>query len=85
MKALIGALVLAGLFTTQANAASCGQMIEAKSEAKATIAYLNSKIKDARNADVIAELVDQRSALVQKIQILDSKINDLCKGDDYND
>jgi hypothetical protein len=85
MKAIIAVLALTGLFSTQAMAAkSCGQMIEAKSEAKATIAYLTSKIKDSNNADKIAELSEQRAELVDYVARLNATINDVCKAD-YND
>lgn len=84
MKAIIAVLAL--VITTQAHAyKSCGQMIEEKSEAKARIAYLASKIKDTNNGDKAAELSSQIEKLDGYVKYLTATINDVCKGDDYND
>ncbi|QDK46898.1 hypothetical protein DOM22_17925 [Bdellovibrio sp. ZAP7] len=84
MKALIGALVLAGLFTSQANAASCGQMIENKAKALTQIKSLTAQIKASNNADVIEVLTEKRQDYVDYAARLEVTINELCKAD-YND
>ncbi|WP_413558821.1 hypothetical protein [Bdellovibrio sp. HCB209] len=86
MKAIIAALALVGLFTTQAHAAkSCGQMIEEKAEANARIAYLVSKINSSNDGEKIAFWKSEVATLKATADYWTATINDLCKGDDYND
>jgi hypothetical protein len=84
MKAIIAALSLVGLFSTQAMAASCGQMIENKAKALTQIKSLTAQIKATNNADVIEVLTEKRQDYVDYAARLEVTINELCKAD-YND
>jgi hypothetical protein len=89
MKAMICALALAGLFTSQAHASisnmSCGQLADAKAVTVAKLKTVGAKIKDARNSDKIEALKNEKEALTDLFLDLDSEIKDRCMGDDYND
>lgn len=79
MKQIVFALSLIMLSQGALAAYSCSDLQAAKSAYAAELSYLNNKISNARNSDLIDLYMDQYEALYERYQAVSKTLNEQCK------